>query len=261
LDTKKILGQEMSTVTFPLVLREFVEAFRDAAPAAKTFTEAMEAVTILIAKEQAMKSYTNKMNEVVASNNGGVDPEQFEKKHLEIAAEIKKEFTNYTILGSDNSRSDTWNDVHEHLQTLWKRYAEDNERKLERALAAFANISLLGFGLFVLDRISDWTCDWWSKTCTDMSKLILSVYACIFLYVGWHCYFVFNDRGKVGAAIAVGELWKEMMRLVGVYADLLKSVTWNEIPKLVTTICSGKLESAADFTDALKKSAEDKKAN
>merc|ERR1712113_380203 len=99
------------------------------------------------------------------------------------------EFAKYTILGSDESRVDTWKTVEENLLALYNRYSEDNDRRLEKALIAFANIVLLGLALFILDRISDWTCDWWSKTCADMSKVMLTAYVGIFLYVGVQCYF------------------------------------------------------------------------
>eukprot|EP00439_Symbiodinium_sp_Y106_P071252 s3545_g12.t1 len=106
----------------------------------------------------------------------------------------------------------------------------ENARRLEKALVAFANISLIGLALFLLDRISDWTCDWWSQTCTDLSKLMLLAYVLIFGYVGVQAYLALHDRGRVAAAMAGGELWKEMVRLMGLYGELLQEMELKEVP-------------------------------
>merc|ERR1712061_271282 len=211
-------------------MQKFVDAFHDAAPAAKSFTEAMETATVLLAKEQAMKSYTQKMDAATQNSPRGMDPILFAEEHRRISKKIRAEFNSYTILGADSSRDDTWRSIEDNLKVLFQRYTEDNVRRLERALVAFANVALLGLALFVLDRMSDWTCDWWSDTCVNLSKVMVIAYVCIFAYVGIHAYFLFNDRGKVGAAIAGGELWKEMMRLVGIYGEVIKSVDYRELP-------------------------------
>merc|ERR1712045_866118 len=119
----------------------------------------------------AMKSYTKKMDEAASSAPRGLDPQSFDKMNREISAEIQAEFQRVTIFGSDDTRSEAWLSIEGNLQTLYKRYMEDNTRRLEKALVAFANIALLALLLFALDRVSDWTCDWWSQTCVEVSKL------------------------------------------------------------------------------------------
>mmetsp|Transcript_58642 Transcript_58642/g.182142 ORF Transcript_58642/g.182142 Transcript_58642/m.182142 type:complete len:571 (-) Transcript_58642:18-1730(-) len=233
LDTKSILGSELSTVSFPIVLRDFVEAFHDAAPVAMSFTQAMTNATVLLAKEQAMKSYTKKMDEAAAQAPRGLDPKSFEDMNRQIAQEIQADFQRVTIFGSDDTRSQAWSSIDEHLSTLYKRYMEDNTRRLEKALVAFANIALLGLLLFVMDRVSDWTCDWWSQTCVELSKLMLLGYIGIGGWIGVHVYLLFNDRGRLAAAVAGAELWKEMMRLLGVYGDLAKGLNFGDLLQLL----------------------------
>mmetsp|Transcript_66978 Transcript_66978/g.195812 ORF Transcript_66978/g.195812 Transcript_66978/m.195812 type:complete len:572 (-) Transcript_66978:191-1906(-) len=233
LDTKSILGSELSTITFPIVLRDFVDAFHDAAPAAMSFTQAMTNATVLLAKEAAMKSYAKKMDEAASHAPRGMDPKQFEDVNSKVAKEIQADFERVTIFGSDDTRSQAWSSIEENLQTLYKRYMEDNTRRLEKALVAFANISLLALCLFVLDRISDWTCDWWSQTCVELSKFMLLGYLGIAGWIAIHVYLLLNDRGRLAAAVAGGELWKEMMRLVGVYCDLAKGLNLNELRQLL----------------------------
>mmetsp|Transcript_20633 Transcript_20633/g.59775 ORF Transcript_20633/g.59775 Transcript_20633/m.59775 type:complete len:588 (-) Transcript_20633:140-1903(-) len=242
LDTKTILGSELSTVTFPLILRDFVHAFHDAAPAAMSFTQAMSNATVLLAREQAMKSYTKKMDEAARHAPRGLDQQSFDDLNKKVSTEIQAEFQRVTIFGSNDTRSDAWSSIEDNLQTLYTRYVEDNARRLEKALVAFANIALLGLALFVLDRATDWTCDWWSQTCVEMSKLMLAGYLSIAAYIAVHVYLLLNDRGRLAAAVASGELWKEMMRLTGVYGELVKTVNFSELPGLLRKVATGKLD-------------------
>lgn len=229
LSTKKILGSELSTMSFPLILRDFVSAFHDAAPAAMSFTQAMTNCTVLLAKEQAMKNFTKKMDEEASKHPRGMKPDEFDTLSRSVTKQLEDDFKSVTIFGSDETRKDTWSEIVENLSNLQKRYAEENSRRLEKALVAFANISLLGLVLFILDRLSDWVCDWWSKTCTDLSKLMLLAYVLIFGYVGVNAYLTLHDRGRVAVAMAGGELWKEMVRLMGVYGELLQEMNFKEL--------------------------------
>jgi len=243
---KKILGQELSTITFPMILRDFVNAFHDAAPVAMSFTQAMTNCSVLLAKEHAMKSFTKRMDEEAKKNPGGIEPEKFEQLTRSFSTEVEEEYRNVTIFGSDEIRSDTWKDIQENLEDLRKRYSEENCRRLEKALVAFANISLLALLLFVVDRISDWTCDWWSQTCTDISKLLFLAYAGIVAYVGTMSYLILGSRGRIAVAMAAGELWKEMVRLSGVYWDLLQQLNFHEIADMVKKAAAPLLESKAE---------------
>ncbi|CAE7717138.1 ATL2 [Symbiodinium sp. CCMP2592] len=230
LSTKNILGSELSTMSFPHVLRNFVDAFHDAAPAAMSFTQAMTNCTVLLAKEAAMKSFIKKMDEEASRNPRGMKPEEFTSISRTVTQQVEDDYKSMTIFGSDDTRKDTWTEICKNLDNLRQRYEEDNARRLEKALVAFANISLIGLALFLLDRISDWTCDWWSQTCTDLSKLMLLAYVLIFGYVGVQAYLALHDRGRVAAAMAGGELWKEMVRLMGLYGELLQEMELKEVP-------------------------------
>jgi len=233
LDTKNLLGSDVTTFSLPMVIRFFVKAFAGAAPAAMTFTEAMTSATVLLAKEQAMMVYTTKMDEAMGQNLRGMAQGDLEALHRKASFDSKSEYDNVTIFGSDGNRTDAWTAIEGNLQSLFARYKEDNERRAEKALVAFANISLLGFCLFLLDLASNWVCDWWSQTCVDLSKLMMAAYFLIFVYIAFNVYFVFRDQGKLAVAVAGGELWKEMMRLLAVYSELAAKVKFSELPELM----------------------------
>eukprot|EP00913_Durusdinium_trenchii_P002020 g1866.t1 len=126
------------------------------------------------------------------------------------------DFKSVTIFGSDETRKDTWKEILENLKSLHGRYAEENSRRLEKVLVSFASWCLLGLALFILDRLSDWVCDWWSTTCAEASKVAMMGYSVIAVYVGFHAYLAYHDQGRLAVVMAGGELWKEMVRLMGV---------------------------------------------
>merc|ERR1719343_979290 len=81
LDVKKLMGVELSTTTFPFILRDFVEAFQDATPVAMSFTEAMSNATVLMTKEKLLKKYTKDFGEAMKQNTRGLEPAEFTKLH------------------------------------------------------------------------------------------------------------------------------------------------------------------------------------
>eukprot|EP00927_Polykrikos_kofoidii_P040697 TRINITY_DN34742_c0_g1_i1.p1 TRINITY_DN34742_c0_g1~~TRINITY_DN34742_c0_g1_i1.p1 ORF type:complete len:593 (+),score=119.80 TRINITY_DN34742_c0_g1_i1:85-1863(+) len=245
LNTKAILGSDLSTISFPLVLRNFVVAFHDASPAAMTFTQAMTNATCLIAKEQAMKLYVKKMDEAVEGKSSGLEPKELEATQRRVSVAVEAEFLRSTIFGGDDTRQTTWESIRENLDALFVKYVEENSRRLEKALVAFAHIGILGLALFILDRISDWTCDWWSQTCAEVSKVMMVAYTCIWVYIGFHVYNLVMQRGRMEAMVAGGEFWKEMVRLLGAYGDLFRGAQWKEIPSFLLQVFTGKGAKAA----------------
>mmetsp|Transcript_82494 Transcript_82494/g.230024 ORF Transcript_82494/g.230024 Transcript_82494/m.230024 type:complete len:587 (-) Transcript_82494:131-1891(-) len=230
LNAKRILGSDLSTISFPLVLRDFVTAFRSAAPVAMTFTQAMTNCTVLLAKEQAMKLYASRMGEETSRQQQGYSPDEFQRLAGRIKEEVQDEFRGVTILGTEEMRMEAWSDTEENLGVLYAQYEKANNERLQKALVGFANLALFGAVLFFLDRVSDWVCDWWSDTCNELSKVMLVAYCGIFGYIAYQAYVLFVQRGKVALGLAIVELGKEAAGLVVVYGQVVQTVARSGIP-------------------------------
>jgi len=230
LETKHILGSELSTVTFPLVLRNFVRAFQDAAPAAMSFTQAMTSATVLLAKEQALKSYTRLMDEALVQHPRGMGLDAFETMHHATVSEVLEEVRRAAIFGAGSVREEALRDVRESLEALSARYAAENARRLDTAMNSLAPALLLGLVLFLLDRATDWTCDWWLQSCVDLSRLCMVGYLIIGAYVAIQFFFAHN-RKQLSTSVTV-ELWKEMLRLACMYHSMAKSVNLADLANL-----------------------------
>lgn len=222
LHVKKILGSALTPMTFGIVVENFVKAFQDCAPAAATFVQAIASSTTLLAKEKCMRIYVGKMDKMLADNKRGIPTESFTAKNLDVIKEVEDEYARITVFGNDAVREETWAQIQVSLEVLMKRYLEDNTRLLEKALASFALISIVGVSMFVADKVSDVACDWWSDTCANMSKLLVVCYIGVFIYVAVYVYLLFTEQGKLATINATAELGKEMARLMSVFGVNVK---------------------------------------
>lgn len=219
LEVKTLMGAELTATSFPFVLREFTKAFHDATPMAMSFSQAMTSATVLMAKDKFLKSYRFKMDKEAKQHPRGVEPEEFVKLQRDTSGEIKQQYESATILGSEQVRTDTWQEISDEISKLSEKYRQDNDRRLDQVLVAFANIAILGGTLFIADRVSDWTCDWWSQKCRHASSVMAAVYFFIFMYIGFFVWRLSSKRGMTATASCGAELWKEMIRLSGNYSD------------------------------------------
>eukprot|EP00929_Paragymnodinium_shiwhaense_P114657 TRINITY_DN83120_c0_g1_i1.p1 TRINITY_DN83120_c0_g1~~TRINITY_DN83120_c0_g1_i1.p1 ORF type:complete len:593 (-),score=195.31 TRINITY_DN83120_c0_g1_i1:352-2130(-) len=248
LKTKKILGTELTTLTFPYILKEFVAAFKDAAPCAMTFTQAITVSSSLLSREKAINLYRKRMDEEMKkSRPQGMEQSKFEETDKAIKEEVKGSFSGDSFFGTQDDKDDTWNTISENLQRLSEKYLEDNDRLREKVLAGFASIALLAAVLFILDYASDFLCDWWSSTCAAASRLALLVYGSIFIYIGFHTYKLWNARGYFAATACLTEMWKEMMRLLSVYSEMFSSLPFSDMKQLkplFDLVMNGKVDEA-----------------
>merc|ERR1711972_133868 len=136
----------------------------------------MTSATLLLAKEKVLKTYVTQMDKLAAKHTSGLNLKEFDSMHGSVVKGLMDTFSSVTILGDNKTRTSAWKSIEESLSSLEARYRAENERRLEMALVGHGNIALLAIILFMLDRISDYTCDWWSTTCQESSELLFATY-------------------------------------------------------------------------------------
>lgn len=62
---------------------------------------------------------------------------------------------------------------------------QENNRRMETALASFAGLVVIAILFFVLDKLSDYGCDWWSDTCVQVSRIFVLFYTGVLGVIGW----------------------------------------------------------------------------
>mmetsp|Transcript_64535 Transcript_64535/g.120101 ORF Transcript_64535/g.120101 Transcript_64535/m.120101 type:complete len:583 (-) Transcript_64535:41-1789(-) len=212
LDTKKMLGAPLSSLSFSEVVRSFVRAFQDVQCHATTFTEAVQTATVLAAQDSLQQFYRQEMEKELSSKSSGLPRDTFNSHHEDLVKQLEAKFKTAVIFGTASNRQDAYTKIMEGVERLRQRFEQDNERRLEKALSGSARLALVALTCFVLDRVSDFACDWWSTTCAEASKLMLLVYVAIGIYIAYQAWQVRQQQGQLAAMVAGGELWKEMMR-------------------------------------------------
>jgi len=224
LQPKTVLGAELTTNTFPHVLRHFVVAFHNAAPSAVPFCQAMTNFMVLAAKNSAMTTYSDRMDVAFGAAPEGLELDAFRTLHETTLGEVERSFMHTPIIGADAARYEAWASTQEALQIACHRYESENLRRHDRVLARFASVALLGVALFAIDKFSDVTCDWWSQTCCNVSRILLTSYAMISGYIVWQSKRLVDRRGINSLGNACAELCKEMFRLLCVYGELVSDL-------------------------------------
>jgi len=204
------------------VLENFVGVLENCEFKPLNLSEAMVEVNAMVAKEKALTSFTTLMEK--GMDPSGMDASEFDSLVERTVSEVEVSFRKSAIYGNDERIKQAWEDTVTSINRFKAQYLKDNELRLQQALIGFAHITFLGVALFVIDRISDFTCDWWSHTCTAFSKAALLAYVAIFGYVAFFGYLLYAKQGKVALGLALAELGKELVRLMGVYSEWLESL-------------------------------------
>jgi len=230
LQAKENLGNFITVDSFGTVLREFIAAFSDAAPQAKTFSEAMEASTSLLARDVAMKKVKQILAEKAGSLPQAVSEEEFEKIAAVAAKTANDEFSTKAIFGTSEGIKRRKDRLLQEVEEEISRARDENERKLEASLTGLTNFSLLGLTAFVIDRVSDVTCDWWSGFCREVSTDLSYVYIASLAWLGINLYQINEQRGQLDATAAALELAKSVVK------QIKKIVGGKEKAKAVTQV-------------------------
>jgi len=206
------LGEPVTVDSFCSVMREFARAFKDAAPQAKTFAQAMETSTSLLARDMALKFFKRSMRQRM--DKGAMSMDEFDKFAFDVANLVQIEFSSRALFGSDEGIAIVNKALKESVAEETQRLREENERMLEQSLAYLTNVSILAIGAFGADKFSDISCDWYSDVCRDLSNDLAIGYYSVFAFLAYSVYNVQKTEGNLTASVAAVELLKNIVKRV-----------------------------------------------
>jgi hypothetical protein len=269
LPVKQIMGHDLMPQNFAVIFKAFVKAFKDAKPVAMPIAQALAFSNNLQAKERGLKHYKGSMAAILKKSATGKSPEDFEKDHKEVCAEVMKEFSKSANFGEAEQIKEARSDLEAEVKALFANFVEDNKRRLEQALIAFAGVAVIGLILFFIDFASNYICDWWFQPCVEISKMLFLIYMAIFGYVGVHIGKLYKERGKLAATLAGYELGKECMKQgvslaektqeIGKHPDNWKKILASMLEELGFDSLVSQVDSAESEPLLEKTSPQDKK--
>jgi len=208
-----ILGQDLSPDTFPQVFEALLEAFKGLEVSKLSMVEAIGKAKNLVAKDDSSKLYKKHLLELIKKNNG-LAPEEMVKEHENLVKEAMSQYTREATFGDIEAIEESRGELEKAIQEIYVELQKQNERILEQALSAFAGIASIAIIAFVLDRSTDFTCDWWSDTCVALSKMFLVTYSAILAIIAFQVWRLTRERGKTAAGLAAIELGKGCLKVM-----------------------------------------------
>ena len=101
--------------------------------------------------------------------------------------------------------------------------------------AGFAVIASWAVVCFVLDRLSDYACDWWLDVCVHISKGLMMFYSAVIVVLAYNVYRLVTERGKTAAGLAGIELSKQMLVVMQGFVDKGKFYATNHAQLITDT--------------------------
>jgi atlastin len=225
LQERNILGKPLSANTLVEVVGSFVEAFRDLVPKGANLASAIAKSSNLMSKDQALHEFKRLVERLIGPETSkGVSDDEFakgEKKARSLALDL---FTKQTIFGPEEERDMVRDDLISELDKLRTFYESENRRRVESALKIFAGLSVLVGVLYLIDKISDFTCDWYSETCVRMSNALFLVYFTIVVAILTNAYLLYQSRGQAVTFMALIEMFKASVALFLEYTSSFKNI-------------------------------------
>jgi len=130
-------------------------------------------------------------------------------------------------------------------------FKEENDRKLDASLSGLTDVTLAAGAAFIVYRVSDLSCDWWSGICVELSKDLSFGYTIVALYIAYSVNNLNSQKGQLNAAIASTELLKSVGKRFGALQEEYTKPNDPKQPK------SGKPEESRQSREA--KSPKDSK--
>ena len=184
-----------------------------------------------MSKEEAISIFKSQMEKGISGNKSqGLKTEDLMRLEKKSRASAIERFTKQTTFGPAEERDSVKAELVSELDRLRSFYETENRRRMESALTIFAGLSLLAFFLYTMDKVSDFTCDWYSDTCVRMSNALFLIYFTILVAILTNVYLLYQSRGQAVALVAIMEMGKSAVTLMGDYFSSIKSIVtdWKE---------------------------------
>ena len=222
---RTILGKPLLASSLVSVTNAFVEAFKDLVPKGANLATAIAASSNLLAKEQSLSEFKSSLERAIESGSGrGLQPEDFAKNEKKVRVAAIDHFMRSTNFGPQEDRDAVKIELIAEMDNLRAFYEIENRRRMESALTVFAGLMLLVGILYSIDKVSDFTCDWYSDTCVKMSNALFLIYFTILVAVLTNVYFLYQSRGQTVAFMAIFEMGKASTALLLEYGNRIMQI-------------------------------------
>lgn len=214
---KKIQGRYVTADSLYQYIEAYASVFRDGClPKAMSLVRAMSTVSNLVGKEQSFAVYKARMAELTKDY---LPTEELRASHQDASQLALESFDVNATFGSDDSIKEVRAELVKKIDQEYTEYVERNKIKMLGGLHKYVIVLMVCVTAWAVDRTTDYTCDAWSETCRDLSRLLAYVTYFALAALIWKFGTIYRQQGPTIAgmnalAVARGALqemqdWRE----------------------------------------------------
>lgn len=253
---KRIQGQAVSASSLGHYIRAFAGVFTAGqVPEALTLVQAMSSTTNLCAREKAHAIYKARMEEVCGPQCEFVEDEAAEAANETAHKEALEQFASMATFGKDEDINSARDELARSITETKTQMLRENKMKMDQSLVKYAPAVIVLILAIFIDKLSDYTCDWWLDACVQMSTLLVCVYVGILCFLAFVIYELKNKRGTMAATQGAMALGQASSRMAMEHAVTLKEKV---APAAAAAVAAAK-GSAPDSTTDKSQVASEKK--
>jgi len=219
--TKKIQGREVSPSSLFKYIKAYAGIFRDGRlPQTMTLVQAISVTTNLCAKDDSLKVYKDKMNTLLGGDKY-VKSDTLEQLHVNSNHDAMEMFDSLAIFGQETQIEETKAKLKALIATEKTTFITANDYKMRNGLQKFILPILAASCAFILDRLTDYTCDAWSESCRSLSLLFFYMYFAVFAILCYQFYGIYKQQGSAAVGMSAMALGHATFQRVKSMQDLL----------------------------------------
>jgi len=213
--------QDMDVILFENYIRSFTEVFRNGKlPQAVNLCKAFAQSIHLNAKGSATSMYQQEMERLMNTSEY-IEEEELIRRHKAAEERSLGEFENKSQYGKKGDRVIILKELKTEIIRQFGEIEKINKARMSELLSRYAPFVLLAVVLFIFDKISDYTCDWWLHECVQFSYLASSFYLLTLVGLVFVSYRVYSSKGQTVLVKSFAGLTGEVMHEAGVWYERL----------------------------------------
>lgn len=196
---KRIQDKDVNASSLELYIQQYAKVFKEGKlPDTTDLVSAIALASNLSAKESALEHYKNEMKAV--RTGGFVTKENLSAAHEKARISALSLYEDNATFGDEAGIAEFKKQTLDKLQDEFVAITESNELKMHQELQSFIFPLIVAVVAFILDKISDYTCDSWSATCRDLSGNFAKLYYAVFISLAIKFGFMYHKSGLLVAS-------------------------------------------------------------
>jgi len=228
---KRVNGREIGPRALSEYIKAYTAVFREGhLPKPLTLVQAIAFTTNLCAKDEAFRLYKQEID-TKCGGSTFLSAEDLSGLHNTAKNVAFQKFDTQAIFGKKENIMLTRKELETNVIEEYNNYVKTNKFKMQAGLEKYIIPILAAVAAFLLDTITDWTCDAWSQTCRSISRLMAILYYIVVSFMLYQFFQVYKKQGTAAVGITVMGLGQSVFQRVDDYRHSIASTIAHRVDK------------------------------